>query len=343
MSNWTFFCRTLIAAAVIVGGLLIWQLSQALLLFFGAILIGVLLSGASGWIAGRTPLPRLLALTAVVLLIVAIIAAIGVLFGTQISNQLAELGDRLPAALNDFGQRIGIADLTARIEEQISSNTGSILSGIAVFATSLISVLSNMILIVVAAVFLAAQPDLYRNGALKLFPEEQQPELADTMDISARALRQWLLGQLISMLIVGSLVAIGLSLIGIPSPLALGLIAGVAEFVPLIGPIFGAIPALVLAFSQDWSSVIWTGVLFIAIQQIESNMITPLIQRRMVLLPPVLTLFAIVCFTLLFGPLGLIFATPLAVVTYVFVTRLYIRELLQEPAEVPGEKISAPS
>ena len=123
----------------------------------------------------------------------------------------------------------------------------------------------------------------------------------------------------------------------VPAALALALLAGLAQFVPLIGPIVAAIPALLIALAEGWQIALWTLLLYVAIQQVESNLITPLVQRQAVALPPAITLFAVVAFGVLFGPLGILFATPLAVVAFVAVKELWVRDTLGEPTEVPGE------
>ena len=338
MSDWTFFRRALIAAAMIVLGLLVWRLSDILLLLFGVILIGILLSGGADSLSRRSHLPRGVALAMVVLVVVGSVAGVVVLFGTQIVSQLTDLWQRLPGALDNLEQRLGLGDISARVLQHAQSNPGNIVFQITSWAGFLINVLANILLLLVAGVFLAAQPLLYRQGALKLLPPSQRPQIEETMDFSAAALRQWLIGQLMAVLLVGVIIALGTSYIGLPSPLALGLIAGIGEFIPFAGPLLGAIPAILLALTQSWAQVALTLGLFLFVQVIESNLITPLIQRRMVSLPPVVTLFAIVCFGVLFGPLGVLFATPLAVFIFVAVNNLYVRGLLDEPTEVPGEK-----
>jgi predicted PurR-regulated permease PerM len=125
--------------------------------------------------------------------------------------------------------------------------------------------------------------------------------------------------------------------IGLPSPLALGLIAAVGEFVPFVGPILAALPALVIAGSQSTEMLLWTLAAFVAIQQVESNLIAPLVQRRTVELPPALSLLSVLAFGVVFGPLGLVLAVPLTVVLYVLVKKLYVRETLGEATPVPGE------
>jgi predicted PurR-regulated permease PerM len=174
-----------------------------------------------------------------------------------------------------------------------------------------------------------------------LVPQEHRDLARKTMNDSSRALRQWLVGQFIAMAIVGVLVGAGVWYIGLPSPMALGVIAALGEFVPILGPIVAALPALFLALSMDWTTVAWTLGLFVVVQQLESNMIMPLIQNRMVSLPPAIPLFAVLAFGLMFGLLGVVFATPLAVLTAVLVSRLYLREVLEEPAPIPGQPEAA--
>ena len=338
MSDWAFFRRVLIVGAVLVLGLLVWRLADVVLLLFGAALIGLLLSSAADAIGRHTGLPRSASLAIVTLLLVGFFAVIIVLFGTQIGAQLADLWQRLPGAVDNLEQRLNLGDISNWIREKAQSNTGNILFQITSWASTMFNAVGDILLLVVAACFFAADPDLYRNGALKLFPPEQRRRFEDTLDFSAAALRQWMTGQLIAVLLVGTITTIGLWYIGIPSPLALGLIAGILEFVPFIGPLLSAIPALLLALTLGWSEIGWTVGLFVLIQVLESNLMTPLIQKRMVSLPPVLTLFAIVCFGVLFGPLGVLFATPLAVFLFVAVNQLYVRQLLHQPTEVPGEK-----
>jgi predicted PurR-regulated permease PerM len=154
---------------------------------------------------------------------------------------------------------------------------------------------------------------------------------------STRAASRWLLGQLLAMMFVFVLTGLGLRAIGVRAALALALLAGLAEFVPIIGPVVSAIPALLIALAEGWQTALWTLLLYLAIQQVESNLITPLVQHRVVSLPPAVALFALVAFGLLFGSLGVLFATPLAVVIFVGVKKLWVRETLGEPTELPGE------
>ena len=164
-----------------------------------------------------------------------------------------------------------------------------------------------------------------------------QPNVADTVDDAGEALRLWLGAQLLAMIIVGVMIGAGLAIIGVPSALGLGFIAAMLEFVPIVGPIVAAVPALLLASTQSTEMVAWTLGLFVIVQQIESNVIMPLVSGRVVKLPPAVGLFAVVAIGILFGPLGLLLGYPLAIVMDVAVRRLYVRDALGEDVEIAGE------
>lgn len=140
------------------------------------------------------------------------------------------------------------------------------------------------------------------------------------------------------MAIVGTMMGLGMWFIGVPSPLALGLFAGLMEFVPIVGPIVGAIPALLLASTQGGELALWAFGIAVLIQQIENFIITPLLVEHVVKLPPAAGLFAVVAIGVLFGPLGLLLGYPLAIVFDVAVRRLYVRETLGERVTIPAER-----
>jgi len=340
-SDGAFLRRVLIVAAVGALALLLWFVVDILLLVFGAVLVAVLLRALAEPIARRTPLSDGWALAAATFALLVAVGLAGWLFGAEVRAQVAELAERLPEAWRTFQERLGASEFGQRLvsrAEDAAPGAGSVVSGFASVLASFVGGLADFLLIVVGGLYLAAQPGLYRRGVLLLFPADGPREsIAGALDASGAALRLWLLGQLVAMAFLFVLTGLGLWAIGLPAALALALLAGLAQFVPLIGPILAAIPALLIALSEGWQIALWTLLLYAAIQQVESNVITPLVQRQAVSLPPAVTLFAVVAFGLLFGPLGVLFATPLAVVVMVAVKTLWVRETLGEPTEVPGE------
>jgi predicted PurR-regulated permease PerM len=192
--------------------------------------------------------------------------------------------------------------------------------------------------VIVGGIYIAIDPAVYRDGLIKLFPIDWYPQIRATLDDGTSTLRLWLGAQVIAMLMVGVLIGGGALLIGIPSPFALGLIFGLAEFVPVVGPVARAVPVLLVAVGQGWEMTFGALGLVVIVQQVESNLIMPLVSGHAVQLPPAVGLFAVVAMGVLFGPLGLVLGYPLAVVVDVAVRRLYVSETLGESVEIAGEK-----
>lgn len=333
--------HVLVAAGVIVLLLLLWWIREALLLTFASIILAVLLFAATDRVRRWTGLSQSWSLTVVAMVLVVAIGLLAWLVGAQVQSQVSELFNRLPQAVQSFEQRFGISLFGSgdRQGGSLSSNSGMqwLVGRLASVGQTAAVALSSLVLVIVGAFFFAADPKVYRSGLVKLFPVSQHARVEDTLGSCGHALRLWLKAELIAMAIVGTLVGLGTWLIGLPAPIGLGLFAAITEFVPVIGPIIGAVPALLFALGQGGNTLLWTLLLFVAIQQLESNVIAPLVERRMVEIPPALLLFAVVAVGLLFGILGVIIAAPLAVVMFVAVKKLYVREMLGEETSVPGE------
>jgi predicted PurR-regulated permease PerM len=212
------------------------------------------------------------------------------------------------------------------------------LSNLGRFALSLGNGIADTLLVVVGGIYLAAQPNLYRTGLIKLIPARSRGLAATALEESGATLGLWLKGRLISMAVVAGLTAIGLWLIGLPSWLSLALLSGLLEFIPFIGPIIAAVPAILLALAASPQAALWAALLYLIVQQIEGNIVEPLVQQRAVTIPPALLLFALVAAGLLFGIAGIILGAPLTVVLYVFVKHLYVREALGTDTPLPTDR-----
>lgn len=275
-----------------------------------------------------------LALLASALVIAVLLTGTAYLFGWQIADQLHALPASLPEAAHSLSRALPDASLPDLLK---GSSIGGLLTDAFSWGTTIFGALASFVIVLVAGIYIALKPRVYRDGFLMLFPKPHQQEISETLDAAGEALRLWLRGQFLAMGLVGVLIAFGLTFIGVSSPLALGVIAGVLEFVPIAGPVMAAIPALLLASTQGWHSVGWTLALFVVVQQLESNVIMPLIAGRMVALAPAVALFAVILTGVLFGPLGLLLGYPLAVVADVAIRRLYVRQTLGERVAVVGE------
>jgi predicted PurR-regulated permease PerM len=248
-------------------------------------------------------------------------------------RQLDQLGVVLPAAWEIAQREIGAYAGGRWLLGRLHDATGAPIAGFGPLAGRIghatgvgVQVIGELVVVLVAGVYFAAQPRLYRDGLLRLAPPSWRQRLTGAVDACAASLRKWLLGAGVAMLAMGLLTTFGTALLGLPAPVALGLLSGVAEFVPIVGAAVAAVPGLLLAATLGPMTVVWTLVFYIAVHQFEGQLLIPLIQRRVVAVPPALTLFSVVGFGVLFGVSGVVFATPLAVVVLVLIRRLYLGE-----------------
>jgi len=341
MGDAEFVRKTLIVLGLGLMALLLWKLADVLLLAFGAVLVAILLHAASDALVRYLRVPERWSLTLASLVIFALFLAIIALFGTQVRSQFSSVVERLPFALDNFSKHLGIGPVSDDLSELVNNApAGGMAARLAGIGGAILDGLADFILVVIAGLYIAAAPRLYEQGFVKLFPIRHHERVEGSLEASGKALRLWLTSQLIAMTCVAVLSAAAFWLIGLPSAIALGLIAGLADFIPFLGPILGALPAVLIAFSISGETALWTILAVIVIQQLEGNVIFPLVARSVISIPPALALFAILIGSVLFGTLGLIFGFPLAVVTYVLVKKLYVRETLGERTEVPGERES---
>ncbi|MGE0726343.1 MAG: AI-2E family transporter [Alphaproteobacteria bacterium] len=310
------------------------RVAHTLLLLFGAIVVALLLRNAADLIAKGTRLGPRASLAMAGTFVALVLVGFVVLLGAQASAQFSSLSDQLPDAVDAFGNRIGVYGLWQDVVEFGKSSWMSELLG---FTPNAIGAMASLVLVLAGGMFLAVDPDRYRDGLLLLVPSRQRDKVDDALADAGRALRLWLIGKLVTMVIVGAATTAGLYAIGLESALALGLIAGLLEFVPFVGPLVAFFPAAVIALSQGGGIIWWVLGLYLCIQTLESYVLMPLIQERAVELPPALGLFALAALWLVFGPLGAILGVPLTVVLMVMVKKLYVGEALGESVHLPGD------
>jgi predicted PurR-regulated permease PerM len=324
----SFGRRVAIVAATVAGLLLLWRAVDVVLLGVGAAVIAALLRAISDPIARHTPLSKGLALIVTILAILALGTAAIWIFGHEIAVQARALEGELPQSwdrVKDWIAGLPFGDKLTSGLGRLSGGQG-VISRLTGFVMTFADVATNVVLVLVAGAYLAANPKLYRNGLARLLPAGARPRACATADDMGRQLQRWLLAQAVSMTAVGVLSAIGLWLAGVPSPLMLGLIAGLAEFIPLLGPPLGAVPAVLMGLTAGPQTAGWAILVFVVVQQLESNLITPMVQREVVEIPPLATLFAVTLAGVLFGLLGVVLAGPLTVLVFVAVRDLYLAE-----------------
>jgi predicted PurR-regulated permease PerM len=336
MSRAEFVKRTFIAVGIALIPVLVWYLFDVILITIGAVLICELLNLGAIPFRRWCGLPQSLSLVAAGLLILVVIVGTGFLFGTHMAGQLQDVIQRASSGQSSLLSAMQNSQVGKLIAGHIQ-NAGEFINKLPYFFTLSAGFLAGLVVMVITGVFLAAQPDVYRSGLVQLFPSRHQRQAEETIDDVGNAIRLWLLGQLIEMAVIGLMSTLAVWLIGLPSAIALGAIAAIAEFVPYLGPIVAAIPAVLVAATQGLDAVIWTVVAYLAIHQVEGHLVMPFIQRRMVYIPPAVILLAIATIGSLFGSLAITVASPLAVVLFVLVKKLYVRDTLGEDSPLPGE------
>jgi predicted PurR-regulated permease PerM len=317
---------------------LVWFLFDVILIVIGAILVAVLLRLVAEPFTRWARLPESIALICSGLLTAAIVGGASYLFGTQVDAELTDVMQRASGAVTNIIHELETSQSGKVILQHVQGGSGFSLPSFlgSLFSVS-ISFLEAMVITVIGGFYLAVQPALYRSGLGKLFPRRMRDEANETIDDIGVGLRLWLIGQLIQMLLIGGLTTVAVWFIGLPSPLALGVIAGLAEFVPYIGPLIAAVPAILVASTQGINLVLWTVIAYLTIHQIEGNLVVPLIQRQLIFIPPAVMLLGIVTILFVFGGPSVIFAGPIAVIVFIAIKKLYVREGLGERTVLPGE------
>lgn len=318
-------------ASVIVGAaLLLYFALDLLLLLFAGVLLAIFLRSLAGWVASRTGLSIRWSLTATVIVLLGSAIAVGWLYAPQLAEQSDTLTQTLPTAFSDLTSWLRQYTWGQWIIDQFASGASN--GDVAGKATTALSTLTHgvvaAIVILFSGLYLAAEPTPYIRGLLRLVPRGRRRRAAETLYATGHVLRWWLLGQALAMAVVGLAMGIGLAIIGVQLAFLLGVLAGLFEFVPFLGPMLALGPALLLALANGTEQALYVLVLYAAVQTCEGYVLTPLVQRKAVSLPPVVTITAQVGLSWVAGPIGLLVAVPLTAVVLVSVQMLYVEDRL---------------
>jgi predicted PurR-regulated permease PerM len=317
-----------VAVMAVLAAVLFIAAPSVVFIVFAGVLFAIFLRGGGGWLARHLPVGAASGVGLFLMVLVLLFGGLSAAFAPTMAEQLNQLSRELPGAIAALGKRLGDMEwigpgLSNLLEEQISGNApftaaSALLSGIAAF-----------VLIFFIGLFGAISPALYENGLLALLAPEVRPRARDILGEVAETLRGWIIARLFSMTVVGGLTAVSLWLAGIPLAPVLGLVAALFGFVPNIGPILAALPALLLATIDGWYAVLIVAGIYLAIQTIESYALTPLVEQHETRLPPALVLAAQLLFGTLFGLTGLALASPAVAALMVITREAYVRDYLE--------------
>jgi predicted PurR-regulated permease PerM len=329
-------------------GLAVWLLWITLrvdLIIFAGVLFAISLHRAAEALSRPTRLPIGWALLAVVLLIMIFFAAVGWFFSRSIASQIDQLSEQLPAAAAKVGNMISQSDLGKALIRHLDTGNlqtspASVLQGFFGVASNIVEIIGGLVVTLFIALYCAAEAERYVTGLVWLVPPVRRPRAAEILREIADALWYWMLGRLFSMSVLGIVTAVGLWLLGVPLPVALGFLAGILTFIPYIGSIASAVPSVLIAASIDLTLAIYVIGLYLAVHTVEGYVLVPLVQRRVVRLPPALTLSTQMILGVLAGLVGLLLAEPIAAAARVIVRMAYVEDILGDRAS--GEPASSP-
>lgn len=326
----------LTALLLIVLALSAWFGRTVLLLFFAGVLLAVLLRAITDFLKRRLHLGDGFALALTVLLLLGSAVALLLLVAPHVEQQTAALWQQLPHTVDSARKQLQERSWGQHLLQQMPSSGDLLSHGQALAQNSLatvsgaLGVIGNLVVIAFIGLYLAISPDRYARGAVKLLPPKHRPPLWETLLAAGDSLRRWLMGKLALMVFVGVTTAIGLALLRVPLIFPLALLAALLDFIPNIGPVASAVPAVLLALTVSPATALWVALLYLGVQIVESYILSPLVQGNAVSLPPAILISAQVLFGVLLGLPGVLLATPLTVVLLVFIRRLWIKDLVED-------------
>ncbi|RZT00037.1 AI-2E family transporter [Aquimarina brevivitae] len=324
---------TIIILLCILLTILLLKGFKILLLILSGILVATFFRGIASFIQQLFSIGEKWALLIGIVSMLLTLTGTGYVLYPSISDQLNELENELPKAAKKTESKLNASPVGKWVifqlkgyKQQYQQNSEKL----TLFFSSFFGGLADIYIIFFLGLFFMVQPDVYINGFIRLFPLHRRKRAQQVIDTTAYTLKRWLLGKVFSMIVVGVLTGIGLSILGIPLALTLAIFATLVTFIPNFGPILSLIPAFLIAFTIGADYAVYVCILYAAIQALESNIITPMIQRKMISFPLALVLMAQVVLGVFTGILGLILAVPIVAIVVVLVKMIYLQDILQD-------------
>ncbi len=309
--------------------LFVIKIVNALLLILAGTLIAIFFTGLSGFICKKTHWKEWICTTISILGTFLIIGLLFWLIGAKVQSQISELSETLPKTIENAKDWLNESQIGKKVLDKVSSkdsiDKAETFGG--KFFQSTFGVFGDVYVVLFISIFFSVSPKSYTKGLLKLLPPNSEKKGEKILEKLGSQLLNWIKGKLFSMFIVFILTAIGLFILGIKLWLVLALLAGILSFIPNFGPILALIPAVLIGLLDSPKTALIVVGIYVAIQFLESNFITPLIQKKLIKMPPALILIAQLFMGALTGGWGLILATPITVIVIVLVQELYLKKI----------------
>jgi predicted PurR-regulated permease PerM len=325
--------------ATLIAFQLLWSARLLVLTAFLGILFGLSAARATDWVMQRVKINRNIAAAGVVLGTVVLLLAIFAWTGPTLVEQSQDLRTKLPDAFAKLEGWLSMRhpdlldfiapptlDGSSRLAAVLAKYTPMMTNFAFGFVQSTVLVAAGVVMVIFLALYIAADPGVYRRGFLALLPVEYRDKIGKLMTTLGNTLRTWFATQLIAMVVIGVVTTILLAIVGVRGALPLGVIAGVFEFVPNVGPMLAAIPAILMGFVDSPQKALLVVGLYWGIQFLENNLLIPYLMKEQLDLPPALTLITQVVMASVFGFLGLFVAIPLLAAVVTTVRTLWVEE-----------------
>lgn len=366
---------TAIVTAYLIGLLLLWIARDIFLTAFIGILFGLAVSSGADLLT-RLRIPRGVGAALVVFGFIGLLYGLAVWIAPTLRAQGALLRQRVPEAVDraetwlnarpglaglilggqhvtqarapgadtaaaaeargttaaDTSRAASVPSLTQRVSQELSGASRYFFP----FLSSTITIFAGLFLILVLSIYIGADPLLYRSGLLHLMPQNARTRAEVVLGRVATVLRKWLVTQLIAMVTIGVVSTVALLILSVKAAVALGVIAGLLEFVPTIGPILSAIPAVAMGFLDSPQKALYVAIAYLLIQQMEGHLLIPMLMKEGMDLPPALTIITQGVMALLFGFLGLLVAVPMLAAVIALVKALYVESVIDEVPVTAG-------
>jgi len=332
-----FIHRVIILIVVLAVAVALYRAGDLLILAFGSVLGAIVIRAAAEQYDRLPHIGKRMGLLLGILTVLVVLGFLGWLFGVHFAGQVNALVEQTPVLALQFDHWLSQSPLGAQLSgalkagyagSRLAHGTGGLLRGGGEF-------LLNAILMLFGSLFFAADPALYRRGLLLLVPAAQRPAFAEALEDVGETLKLWLRAELILMTTMGILIGGGLWIAGVPSAGALGLLAGLSEFIPYVGPTLAMLPALGFAATVGQGPLLGALATYAVVRIVQTNFITPYVQARVIAIPPAVTLFSIIGIGVVFGLFGLFFSAGLLVAIFTLIRSLYVRGVLGEVVESP--------
>lgn len=335
-------------AAIVLGVLIalrfLWFAHAIFIVTFLGVLLGLAIARAADYLE-RVRVPRSVGAPLVLFIGIGLLVTIGVTLAPSVRNQVGQLATELPKLVDQADRWLQKTPAKGLVDQQQNPQGGGLRTQLTrefrgsfrflfPIVSSVFGAIGGFVLVLFIALYVAAQPGMYRDGMLHLVPHNRRDRAEEVMGTLALTLRQWLIARLIAMVVVGVTTGVVLALLKVKGAAALGVLAALLEFIPFFGPIGSAIPAIGVALLDSPQKALYVVIFYFVMQQLEGNLLTPLLLEKRLDIPPVLTIVTVAALGVVFGVIGMLIAEPLLAAVLVTTKMLYVTDVVGDEVKV---------